>query len=104
MSFLSRIRLWSRVFGGKVYNLAGIPGIVRDCDYSSSAYDARIKVRAKDMFTIVTVNGLDIYFHRLTGSIDGIGLGEASNCKPAEVRESEQTHEPYAESHHMFQR
>lgn len=73
-AILSHIRLWARVFGGKVYNLAGIPGIVRDCEYSATTSNARIKVRAKELFTIVTVNGLDIYFHRLTGKIDGVGF------------------------------
>ena len=68
------IRLRSRVLAGKIYNLAGVPGIVRECDYKASVDDARIQVRAKELFTIISVNGLDIYFHRLTGKIDGVGL------------------------------
>jgi hypothetical protein len=57
-----------------VFNLTGIPGIVRECNYSASVSNARIEVMARDMFTVISVNGLDIYFHRLTGKIDGIGL------------------------------
>jgi len=66
-------RLWLRVLTGKIYNWAGIPGLVRDCDYKAGITDANISVRAKELFTIVTVNGLEIYFHRLTGRIDGVG-------------------------------
>lgn len=102
--FLSRIRLWMRVFGGKVYNLAGIPGIVRDCDYSASAYDARIKVRSKELFTIITVNGLDIYFHRLTGTIDGVGFGVTSNYSLETVRESAQIPDPFSLPRHTFRK
>lgn len=97
-------RLWIRVLAGKVYNLAGIPGIVRDCDYSSIACDARIKVRAKEMFTIINVNGLDVYFHRLTGTIDGVGLGATSSCSLEKVRESAQILEPSSLPHHTFQK
>jgi hypothetical protein len=28
----------------------------------------------RPLFTIVTVNGVDVYFHRLTGGMDGIGF------------------------------
>ena len=71
---ISRTRLTARVLAGKIYNLAGIPGLVHDCDYDAGITKAHIRVRAKELFTIVTVNGLDIYFHRLTGKIDGVGF------------------------------
>src|SRR5438309_1210221 len=86
---VSWLRLRLRVLAGKLYNLAGIPGIVRDCDYSATICDARIRVRSKELFTIITVNDLDIYFHRLTGSIDGVGLSTPPGyCKQDEVLES----------------
>jgi hypothetical protein len=99
-----RTRLWLRVLMGKVYNLAGIPGVVRDCDYSSTTYDARISVRAKELFTIINVNGLDIYFHRLTGSIDGIGFSGTSSCNSERAHESGQIHEPTLLPNHTFQK
>lgn len=82
----SWLRLGFRVGLGKLFNLAGIPGIVRKCDYSASTTDAQVSVRVRELFTIVTVNGLEIYFHRLTGTIDGIG----STCgyRPDRVPES----------------
>lgn len=57
---------------GKVLNLAGLPGFVRECEYRGDATSASIRVRRTDLYTVVTANGLDIYFNRLTGTIDGI--------------------------------
>jgi hypothetical protein len=70
---LSWLRLRLRVLAGKVFNLAGVPGLVRDCDYEGGVAKANITVRTKELFTIITVNGLEIYFHRMTGKIDGVG-------------------------------
>ena len=76
---LSRLRLRLRVLAGTIYNLAGVPGLVRECEYRSEVADANIKVSVRQMFTIVRVNGLEIYFHRLTGTIDGVGT--TSDCR-----------------------
>ena len=46
---LSWLRLRLRLFAGKAYNLAGVPGIVRDCDYAATAQDVRIQVKAGDL-------------------------------------------------------
>jgi hypothetical protein len=72
-SVYSWVRLRVRLALGMLFNLAGVPGLVRDCDYRAGVTDATVKVRVRDLFTIIEVNGLEIYFHRLTGSIDGIG-------------------------------
>ena len=68
------VRLGLMRIGGAILNLAGAPGFVRECDYEGRICDTRIKVRISHLFTIVTVDGLDIYFKRTTGTIDGIGL------------------------------
>lgn len=72
------LRLRLRVLWGAICNLAGLPGFVRDCDYQAGITDAHIRVRVGEIFTVITVNGLDIYFHRLTGWIDGVGT--MSHC------------------------
>ena len=74
MAWLNILRLRFRMAIGALANLSGLPGFVRDCDYEAGITNARILVRTRDMFTVITVNGLDIYFHRLTGKIDGVGL------------------------------
>ena len=79
------LKLRMRVAAGKIFNLAGIPGLIRECDYHAGITDARVKVQTGDIYTVVNVDGLDIYFHRLTGSIDGVGL---SDCKLGPTPES----------------
>jgi hypothetical protein len=99
-AWISWLRLRLRVLAGKLYNLAGVPGIVRDCDYAATAHDVRIQVKAGDLFTIVTVNGLDIYLHRLTGAIDGIGGFSAPlSSQPDGVQQSVELPEPSALMH-----
>ena len=86
----SKIRLGTRSFLGETLNLLGFPGFVRKCDYEASVCDATVSVRTRDLFTIITVNGLDIYFHRLTGTIDGIGCAPDVNFQRGQVQLSEQ--------------
>lgn len=74
----SWIRLRARLALGMLFNIAGIPGLVQNCDYEAGVTDATVKVRVRDLFTIIEVNGLEIYFHRLTGTVDGVGT---SGCK-----------------------
>jgi len=42
--------------------------------------ETTVKVEHRDLFTVVTVNGLDVYFSRLTGAIDGVGVSQAAYC------------------------
>lgn len=73
----SEVKLWF----GKLLNLAGFPAIVRECDYHSPAMNADVKVRKHGLYTIVTVNGLDIFFTRFTGKMDGVGFNPTSDYK-----------------------
>jgi hypothetical protein len=69
---------------GWVYNLAGLPGFVRDCEYTASVTKATVTVRHSSLFTVININGLDVYFTRLTGTIDGVGSTPASDYRPCE--------------------
>jgi hypothetical protein len=103
--WISWLRLRLRLLAGKLYNLAGVPGIVRDCDYAATAHDVKIQVRARELFTIVTVNGLEIFFHRLTGTIDGVGISPTPEClQQAEVHGSMSLPEPSALQRHSAQK
>lgn len=73
-----RLVMRLRVLAGTLYNWAGIPGLVRDCDYEAGVTDAHVKVRVRELYTIVTVHGLDVYFNRLSGFIDGVGAAASS--------------------------
>jgi len=84
-SILSLCRLRMLVAFGNLFNLAGIPGLVQECEYRANVTDAHIKVRVREIYTVIQVNGLEIFFHRLTGSIDGVGV--MSDCKPGQAPE-----------------
>ena len=73
---------------GRIVNLSGAPGFVRPCDYKASVCEGNVSVRIGPLFTVVTVNDLDVYFHRLTGTIDGVGLSQISDCKRGRVEQS----------------
>lgn len=81
--------LWLSAVGwlGRIANLAGLPGLVRDCEYNSEATSTRVTVRRTALYTIITVNGTDVYFYRLTGGIDGVGASQASCCTTEPVPE-----------------
>lgn len=64
---------------GRLLNLSGAPGFVRPCDYHASITRANIFVRTNPLFTVIRVNGLDVYFSRLTGKIDGVGFSPPSD-------------------------
>lgn len=77
--FISRAAcLYSKVLCGKLLNLSGVPGFIRECDYRATVTNTRIKVRINDLFTIINVDGLDIYFKRRSGKISGVGI---STCR-----------------------
>jgi hypothetical protein len=68
--------MWAlfRLWLGKLLGLLHVPGIVVEQAYEANIARATVRVRLGPLFTVVSVNGMDIYFHRLTGRIDGIGV------------------------------
>ena len=90
---LSRLRLGWLTFWGWLANLAGFPGFVRECKYRSQA-GVTVGVRIKPLFTVVTVNGVDVYFYRLTGGIDGIGFSQTADCTVSDATRSAHSDEP----------
>jgi hypothetical protein len=74
---------------GGVANTLGLPGLVRDTEYRSRALGATVRVRRGRLYTVITVNGMDVYFNRLSGTIDGVGSSQASDCKLAAAVQSE---------------
>jgi hypothetical protein len=71
--------MW-RLYFGKLLNVLGFAALVRECDYRSEAIGANVKVEHRDLFTVISVNGLDVYFSRITGKIDGVGTSQAACC------------------------
>lgn len=65
---------------GRTMNTLGVPAMIHDCDYESEELGTKIKVKRGDRFTLLTVNGVDVYFDRITGKIDGVGFNPTADC------------------------
>lgn len=92
---LSRLRLgWLR-FWGSVVNLAGFPGFVREGEYVSQR-GVTVRVRTSALFTTVTVNGVDVYFYRLTGGIDGVAVSPSADYMASGTGRLERSAVPHA--------
>jgi len=61
---------------GHLANLAGFPSVVREGSYRVPAMDVSVSVQVSPLFTTVCVNGVDLYFTRLTGAFDGAAISE----------------------------
>jgi hypothetical protein len=76
------VRLWA----GRLLAALRIPGIVVAQSYEAEITSARVRVSLSPLFSVVSVNGLDIYFHRLTGRIDCVGFSASAGYKADETR------------------
>ena len=85
---------WSviKFYLGKFLNLAGYPALVRECDYESHALGAQVRVRKVELYTIISVNGIDVYFKRFTGEIDGVGASPVAGCTVPDAKTLESAH------------
>lgn len=81
---LSTIRIWL----GRLANWIGFPGVVVDVDYKSAIFGTSVKVRRSPLYTVITVDGIDVYFYRFSGEIDGIGFSRDAGYKQDEAQES----------------
>ena len=67
------LRLWA----GRALNALGVPGVVQPGTYEAGIGQASVRVTVGPLFTVMTVNGVDVYLDRFTGAVDGAGLGVA---------------------------
>lgn len=73
------MRLRIKELLGWLWNLAGIPPMIETVDHIGIG-SKLVSVRVGRLFTIVSVDGYDLYFTRLTGKFDGTGSGNADIC------------------------
>jgi hypothetical protein len=64
---------------GRFLNALGAPGFVRSGSYESRQTGARVQVYCGELFTVVSINGTEVYFDRLHGRIDGVGSGRIAD-------------------------
>ena len=62
-----------------VFDFIGIPPMVNDVDIPDYASGIYLRISHSKRFTIVSVNGRDFWFNRLTGKFDGTGTGTVQN-------------------------
>lgn len=58
---------------GGLVNAIGFPGLIREGEYRGTMPPCHVRVRQSRLYTVISVNGVDVYLHRLTGRIDGCG-------------------------------
>ncbi len=71
---------------GRVLNRLRCPGFVRQTAYTcrtSKGVQVEVMVLTAARYTVVTVNGIDVYFDRLTGEIDRPRTVGPAGEKPA---------------------
>jgi hypothetical protein len=71
------LRVSLLTWAGRILNLAGFPGWIRSGSHDSQFGTVHVRVSA--LYTVVTVNGVEVFFYRLTGGIDGVGVSQTAN-------------------------
>lgn len=73
---------------GNLMNAMGAPGFLRDTEFRSKTFGTHVRVKRGQLFTVVSINGLDIYFCRFTGHVDGVGFSQSCGAAAASAAES----------------
>ncbi len=76
-----RFRACVREIVGFLFCRAAVPGFVRDVELHDEATGNHIRIRPGVIFTVLSVNGRDYYFHRINGKFDGTGSGGCLTCR-----------------------
>ncbi len=67
-SFLVEAEVWL----GKLANAVGAPGVVKDAQYKSAQDGTSVSVKRGFLYTVISVNGVDVYFRRFGGAMYGV--------------------------------
>ena len=60
---------------GRILNYLRLPGRIKNLAVKDDLTGQEIEIHVGTLFTRLSVNGRDYYFHRLTGKFDGTGCG-----------------------------
>ena len=58
---------------GGLLNRAGVPGVIRPTRVHDELTGMDIEVRVSAFFTVISIDGRDFYFRRVSGEFDGTG-------------------------------
>lgn len=73
----SKLSIYASRLGGAIggaLNRLSVPGLLRPMLYDDPVTGDRVQVSIGSRFTVLTVNGRDFYFRRLSGEFDGTGM------------------------------
>lgn len=79
-SALSRFRGATRETLCRILDFFRVPGFVRKLEFHDKLTNTNIKIEPSFLFTVISINGRDYYFRRLSGRFDGTGSGCLSRC------------------------
>jgi hypothetical protein len=74
---LLRLEVWL----GGLANAVGIPGVVRDTEYRSALDGTTVSVKRGCLYTVISVNGVDVHVRRFGGGIDAVAFSRRSDFK-----------------------
>jgi hypothetical protein len=78
--FINNVRTSAMIALGNALNLFA-PGFVRPVDCYDQLTRTHLKIEVCTLFTIISVDGRDYYFYRLTGGYDGSGMSADGYAK-----------------------
>lgn len=71
---------------GHILNKAGVPGFIQPISYNDPLTGCRITIAVRPLLTVLSVDGRDYCFDRITGHLAGTGVSCALSppvyCKP----------------------
>jgi hypothetical protein len=77
-SWLEKIRGELKQGLGRFLNVLRFPGLVKPLEIHDTLTGTYIQVRVSGFFTVISIDGRDFYFKRLTGKYDGSGMSVTS--------------------------
>ena len=72
-SLIQRFRDSLRRGLGRPANWIGLPGVVAPTTIDD-AFAGKVEIRTSPYFTVISINGRDLYFRRWSGKFDGTGM------------------------------
>ncbi len=67
---------------GRILQWLRIPGFVRPFKYRDETGDMELGVRTSPRYTVVSINGKELFFRRETGTFDGSGAMSLDDVTP----------------------
>ncbi len=68
-----RLRTRAIEAGHRLLNRLGVPGAIAPMTFRDELTGCTLEVRLGTYYTVLTVDGRDYYFHRVSGRFDGTG-------------------------------